>query len=428
VKFTVKITLALCVFYAAAFGQYKPKIALYIADDGLPVPEQRALMSKFLVPFTNSGMYSVIDRSDIFLQKASQERIKQRDGSVNDREVLRIGQEAGAKYVCIVDLVKAFGAYNVSARLVDVETAEIYLTAGEADITGDLLYGMKWAADKIFKQMHSKPQGAGSATSRPSAAQSQSPVTEASGTAPQIDMVLVKGGTFTMGCKGSKCTKEEKPQHSVTVGDFYIGKYEVTQKQWVQVMGRNPSIFNGDDLPVEKVSWNDVQEFIGKLNALTGKNYRLPTEAEWEYAARGGANGKGYQYSGSNNIQEVAWYAGNAGDKILKDADKALINVKKWNIMLANNNNRTHPVGTRVPNELGIYDMTGNVFELVSDWYEGYSGLSQTNPTGPASGTYRVYRGGAFGKGVMACRVSFRLRSPPGIAGGDLGFRLALSP
>ena len=163
---------------------------------------------------------------------------------------------------------------------------------------------------------------------------------------PQIEMVFVKGGTFMMGAtpeQGSDAGDGEKPVHSVTVSDFYIGKYEVTQAQWKAVMGKNPSHYKGENRPVERVSWYDIQKFIEKLNAKTGKRYRLPTEAEWEYAARGGNQSKGYKYSGSNDIGSVAWYTNNSGD-------------------------RTHPVGQKQPNELGLYDMTGNVWEWCSDW------------------------------------------------------------
>ena len=156
------------------------------------------------------------------------------------------------------------------------------------------------------------------------------------------EMIFVQGGTFTMGCtseQGEVCWDHEKPAHQVTLSDFYIGKYEVTQEQWRAVMGNNPSHFTGDEhLPVENVLFNEVQEFITILNSLTGKKYRLPTEAEWEYAARGGRNSLGFMYSGSNTVGNVAWYSGNSNEK-------------------------THPVGTKTPNELGIYDMSGNVME-----------------------------------------------------------------
>jgi formylglycine-generating enzyme required for sulfatase activity/predicted Ser/Thr protein kinase len=227
-------------------------------------------------------------------------------------------------------------------------------------------------------------------------------------------MVFVKGGTFTMGCtseQGRGCWDSEKPTRRVTVGDFYIGKYEVTQKQWRAVMGTSaslsdPSYFkNCDDCPVESVSWNDIQEFIKKLNQKTGKKYRLPTEAEWEYAARGGSAGSPTRYSGSNNIDEVAWYSSNSGSK-------------------------THPVGRKKPNELGLYDMSGNVWEWCSDWYgsDYYKNSPQTNPQGPSSGSYRVLRGGSWYSRAQNCRVSDRYSYTPDSRNGISGFRLALAP
>ena len=221
---------------------------------------------------------------------------------------------------------------------------------------------------------------------------------------PEIEMVWVSGGTFTMGAtseQGSDAYDDEKPAHSVTLGGYYIGKYEVTQKLWKAVMGSNPSEFKGDNLPVENVSWNDVQEFIRKLNQLTGKNYRLPTEAEWEYAARGGDNSRGYKYSGSNSIGNVAWY---------------------WD----NSNGAIHPVGTKSPNELGLYDMSGNVFEWCQDWYGSYSSALQSNPKGHDSGVDCVLRGGSFYSDAKCCRVSFRDSSIPTNDINHLGFRLAL--
>lgn len=198
---------------------------------------------------------------------------------------------------------------------------------------------------------------------------------------------------------------DEKPVHSVTVSDFYIGKYEVTQAQWKAIMGDNPSYFKncGGNCPVESVSWNDVQEFIKKLNAKTGKKYRLPTEAEWEYAARGGTKSKGYKYAGSNNIDEVAEYEGN-------------------------NDTKTKPVGGKKPNELGLYDMSGNVWEWCNDWYGDYSSSSQTNPKGPSSGSDRVFRGGSWFYDAGRCRVANRSYNSPNCSFNFLGFRLVLAP
>ena len=206
-----------------------------------------------------------------------------------------------------------------------------------------------------------------------------------------IDMVRVEAGTFTMGATPEMKNPfdDEKPTHQVTLtNDYYIGKYEVTQALWKAVMENNPSKFKGDDLPVETVSWEDCQKFISKLNRITGKKFRLPTEAEWEYAARGGNKSRGYQYSGSNNLSDVAWYEDNSGSK-------------------------THSVGSKQANELGIYDMTGNVWEWCQDWHEEYSGSSQINPIGANRGLNRVYRGGDWVSIIRFCRSSYRHASPP---------------
>lgn len=220
-------------------------------------------------------------------------------------------------------------------------------------------------------------------------------------------MKFVEGGTFQMGAtseQGSDVYDNEKPAHSVTLSSYYIGETEVTQALWKAVMGSNPSRFKGDDLPVEAVSWNDCQKFIRKLNQKTGKNFRLPTEAEWEYAARGGKNSNGYKYVGSNSIGSVAWYTDNSSCK-------------------------THPVKGKVPNELGLYDMSGNLYEWCSDWYvsDYYGKSSSVNPQGPSSGSVRVLRGGSFGCLAGDCRVSFRYYFDADFRGHGNGFRLVLT-
>ena len=220
-----------------------------------------------------------------------------------------------------------------------------------------------------------------------------------------IDMVRVEAGTFTMGATAEMKDPrdDEKPTHRVTLtNDYYIGKYEVTQALWQAVMGSNPSSRKGDNLPVEKVSWKDCQKFLSKLNRITGKMFRLPTEAEWEYAARGGKKCRGYQYSGSNNLSDVAWYDDNSG-------------------------NKTHAVGTKQANELGIYDMSGNVWEWCQDWYGAYSSSSQVNPTGANSGSGRVRRGGCWNASAMVGRSSCRGCLEPVYSYDYLGLRLVLS-
>ena len=219
-----------------------------------------------------------------------------------------------------------------------------------------------------------------------------------------FEMVRVEGGTFRMGAtaeQGRDADSNEKPTHQVTLSSYRIGKTEVTQALWQAVMGSNPSNFKGSNLPVEQVSWEDCQTFIRKLNALTGKNFRLPTEAEWEFAARGGNNSQGFKYSGSKKIDNVAWY---------KD----------------NSSSTTHPVATKAPNELGIYDMIGNVYEWCNDWYSSYTSAPQTNPTGPNSGSNRVSRGGSWASIAWDCRVSNRAHGSSTIRFYHLGLRLAL--
>lgn len=220
-------------------------------------------------------------------------------------------------------------------------------------------------------------------------------------------MVKVEAGTFTMGAtseQGNDALGDEKPAHKVTLTkDYYIGQTEVTQALWEAVMGSNPSEFKGDNLPVEYVSWDDCQKFISKLSSLTGSKFRMPTEAKWEYAARGENKSRGYKYSGSNSIDDVAWYT--------KTTKK-----------------RTKPVATKAANELGLYDMSGNVREWCNDWYGYvfYSSSAQTDPTGPTSGSDRLNRGGSWYVDAERCRVARRDWTSPSFRGSTLGLRLAL--
>ena len=219
-----------------------------------------------------------------------------------------------------------------------------------------------------------------------------------------FNMIKVEGGTFTMGATSemSEPWDNEKPTHQVTLSTYYIGETEVTQALWKAVMGSNPSSFKGDNRPVETVSWDDCQDFINQLNQLTNRKFRLPTEAEWEFAARGGNKSNHTQYSGSSNLDDVAWNDGNSGGK-------------------------THPVKTKRANELGIYDMSGNVYEWCQDYYGNYSSTAEDNHKGPESGASRVFRGGGWNNRARGCRSSCRSGSTPGNRSYYLGLRLVFS-
>ena len=215
-------------------------------------------------------------------------------------------------------------------------------------------------------------------------------------------MIHVESGVFQMGSNDGY--DREKPIHQVTLDSFSIGETEVTQDLRNAVMGSNPSEFKGCKHPVENISWNDCQTFIAKLNELTGKTFRLPTEAEWEFAARGGNKSKGYTYSGSNTINEVAWYFSNCS-------------------------NMTRVVATKAPNELGLYDMSGNVYEWCQAWESSnyYSISPENSPIGPSSGSFRVIRGGSwYGDDATVCRVAYRCSGLPADTDSTIGFRLAL--
>ena len=224
-----------------------------------------------------------------------------------------------------------------------------------------------------------------------------------------MEFVFAKGGCFEMGDVFGEGASNESPVHEVCLKDFYLGKYEVTQGEWKKVMDTNPSrLREGDQYPVESVSWNDAQVFIRRLNQMTGKNYRLPTEAEWEYAARSG--GKKEKWAGTSKefeLQNFAWFSSNSGQ-------------------------RTYPVGQKKPNGLGLYDMSGNILEWVSDWYDEnyYKNSPKENPQGPGSGLLKVLRGGSFFdiRGSGGVRAAFRHRMLPAVRMYDFGFRLGLTP
>ena len=312
--------------------------------------------------------YKLVAR-DADFEKALKELKFQQSGAVADDQMLQFGRALRADLVVAATISKYTETdFRISYKMIDVTSSEVIEMSSENVYNGER--GMLAATDNITKKLFgsapsgTRPQGgtSGSTTKKNGA------IWNPDG----IEMVYVEGTGSGKNAKG-----------------FYIGKFEVTQAQWQEVMGSNPSFFKGSNLPVEKVSWDDVQEFINKLNARTGKNYRLPTEIEWEFAAKGGTLSKGYEYSGSNNIDDVAWYKENSGKK-------------------------TNPVGTKKPNELGIYDMSGNAWEWCQDSYDSRN-------------RFRVLRCGSWYRNATIVRVSSRRNSPPSSRSNLYGFRLACS-
>lgn len=335
-------------------------------------------------------------RVDVSQMKGGQDF--RQTGAVDDALIKGIREATGASYVLVTEAVMMErDRLYVMAKLLDVKDAKLERTDNaQLSVTVD-------AIERVCRRF-----SASLLDSLPSVAKE---VTKGDFTETvngvSFEMVYVKGGTFMMGATSeqeSDAEGDEKPVHQVTLAGYHIGKCEVTQGVWKAVMGSNPSYFQkGDDYPVESVSWEDIQMFLKKLNRLTGRRYALPTEAQWEYAARGGNKNGSMKYSGSSTIDGVAWHGDNSGMS-------------------------THPVGKKHPNALGIYDMSGNVYEWCSDWFGSYSGVSQTVPAGPSSDSSRVVRGGSWYNVAGYCRTSHRDCHIPAYRGTTLGFRLVVMP
>ena len=408
-----KCFLTMLLFFAAfsVMAQNVKKVAILETVDKenkVDYVHELMLRANLTKAITNTPGYEAYDRTDI--DQVMSEHDFQRTGMVSEEQIKRIGVMTGASYVLIAEAAKAdANKLFITAKIVDVETAKTDRTDNKLiSINADAI--QRGCNELAFSLLGGVSQASGNSQQTTVNRQQASGNTRGNETftvnGVSFTMIKVEGGTFRMGAtseQGSDVDSDEKPVHSVTLSDYYIGETEVTQELWEAVMGSNPSYFKGSQNPVEKVSWNDCKEFITKLNRLTGKNFRLPTEAEWEYAARGGNKSKGYKYSGSNTIGNVAWYSGNSG--------KA-----------------THNVKTKSPNELGIYDMSGNVWEWCEDYYGGYSSGSQTNPTGPSSGSSRVFRGGGWNGSARSCRVSSRNYDSPGERFNFSGFRVVYLP
>ncbi|MBI5205372.1 MAG: SUMF1/EgtB/PvdO family nonheme iron enzyme [Nitrospirae bacterium] len=356
-----------------------------------------------------SGRYEVIDRGN--MNKILGEQKFQLSGCASGECIVEAGQLLGVGKIVTGSIGLVGKTYYLALSVINVETGKIENSSEDkckCEID-DLIDSSKRLVKRLLGEQVATPQTTAETPKPAETKQSQQPpstpfskggYTDSSG----IEMVYVKGGCYQMG--------ESYNAHEVCLDDFYIGKYEVTQGQWKAIMGNNPSYFKdcGDNCPVEQVSWSDAQDFIRKFNNKSGKNYRLPTEAEWEYSARSG--GKNEKYSGTSNESELADYA--------------------W--YYKNSGNKTHPVGQKKPNGLGLYDMSGNVWEWVNDWYDSdyFKNSPKNNPTGPSSGKDRVLRGGSWFGDTGYLVATYRFRYDPAERGiGDsfffdyfLGFRL----
>jgi formylglycine-generating enzyme required for sulfatase activity len=316
---------------------------------------------------SGGGRYEIITRTDAVQKKLRELREYEQSGNVNEGELIEWGRQNNVSMLCLVTSIK-LDEHMFAAQLTDVKSNKL---VGSGDYSSANLGSaeLKKAAESLATQLHGK--GGGSSQNRGVSGSSGGKKNGNAYNPDGIDLVYVEGTGGTLGMQG-----------------FYIGKYEITQVQYQKVMGGNPSSNKAPNNPVENVSWNDAQEFLSKLNAMTGRNYRLPTEEEWVYAANGGLKNDIYEYAGSNNIHDVAWFTDNSG-------------------------NRTHPVGTKSPNSIGIYDMSGNVYEWCQDYYD-------------SSGSARVGRGGGYGINAYYCRVANRTDVTPDEYSDNLGFRVVL--
>lgn len=367
----------------------KAMIRLNGKEYGLtPLVIQEVLIGKQLLELSKSGYATVCQEVTVEEGKILPVRLKLSSGCVI---TIRTDQEGDSLYmdgkpagVSPQKLALAYGTHFIRAkRGEECIEREVQLSGegGETEFT--LTFGLsgkvRWAASVTEKQKQILSR--------------------------LIDrMVKVEGGTFRMGAtpeQGYFITLNEQPVHTVVLSDYYIGKYEVTQSEWQAVMGNNPALFKGENFPVERVSRTDCEIFIRRLNQLTGLRFNLPTEAQWEYAARGGKESGGYIYAGGNTVQTVAWYTDNSQE-------------------------RTHAVGQKLPNELGLYDMSGNVWEWCQDVYGDYQAVLQTNPTGPVQGEKFVFRGGCWNEEAGSCRVALRNYWTSDYRHSVLGLRLVL--
>ncbi len=401
----------------AAFAQGLDKVAVYVtgeSDQGV----SKVIGDQLVAAIVNSGKYKAIERTSSFLAELSKEHNFQRSGAVSDVQIAKLGENFGVQFVCVAEVSKVFGEKYISCRMVNVESAEIEQTANTRspmssmdelmDACAALAKGLTGGSVPTRRASNSK-KSSGTTTTGQDYTETELGL--------DLKMVYVEGGSFLMGCTSeqSDCSSDEQNVRRVTLDGYYIGMFEITQKQWELVMGTSinqqkskaggSSLYGeGPDYPMYYVSWEEAMTFCQELSRLTGKTYTLPTEAQWEYAARGGNRNDGTKYSGSHSADLVAWYDSNSGSS-------------------------THLVGTKRANGLGIYDMSGNVWEWCKDWYaDSYQSYQTNNPEGPSSGSSRVCRGGSWSDNASGCRVACRNSSTPSLRCINLGFRVVLIP
>lgn len=395
-------------------GNERYNLAVYAMglQEGKPIETSIKVIAQntAITHLTGKGNYRLIERSTEFLKAIDKEMATQLSGNVADNQIAVLGEDFGAQKVCVVSIVIENGYMYVASRIVDVSTKTSF-ESGQADEPN--YRGVSQVRPTVEKAI-SQLLGTPNTTTSP--IRSPVPGTDKHFTVNGVTfkMVFVKGGGLYLGCTSGSgsCSSDEIPSHYVTLSDYYVGETEVTQALWKAVMGynNNPSNWQGDRLPVEMVSWTDCNEFVSRVNSLLaeqlpqGYRFALPSEAQWEYAARGGQKSSGSLYAGSNNVNFVAWYSDNSGS-------------------------RTHEVKLKAPNELGLYDMSGNVWEWCEDWYSSswYSdNVNWTDPVNAFAGSYRVLRGGSWSYNASRCRVSNRYNDTAGSRNSYGGFRLAL--
>ncbi|MBQ2852596.1 MAG: formylglycine-generating enzyme family protein [Bacteroidales bacterium] len=417
-KILLTLMMVAVLFIAPSQAQnQRLKLAVY-ATGNIDALLKNIAQNNASTELVNCGRYQMIERSAEFLRFVSEEQNYQRSGAVDDNQIAELGKQYGADCVCVVDITHVDSYLYVATRMIDV-TLSTSQRAGDAENTNysspvDLRKTVTAAVKKMEGINTGNNNGNGNSYYG-NAAPGQNYTENAFGI--NMKMVYVQGGSYNMGCTGEQggdCDADEKTVRYVTVSDFYIGQFEITQAQWQAVMGTSvyqqqskaggsSTYGTGNDYPMYYVSWEEAKEFCRRLSQQTGKTYRLPTEAEWEYAARGGKKTQNTKYAGGYSLDYVGWYTSNSGGK-------------------------THAVGTKNANELGIYDMSGNVWEWCEDWYGDYRSYDTDNPTGASSGSDRVLRGGSWYGSATGCRVAARNGGSPGCRADDLGFRVVCLP